>query len=145
MSVKTKIVDVQGKQYQVRKLRPNIGSFIITRVMAAGVGTSSVEDDDDAPDKKLLVSMFSAFLKGIDFDTFSFIQNNCLAVVSRMEPAPDGQLLPMPITTDTGVFAALDVADDLSLVMSLTIESLLFNLSDFFDGGGLKTVAGIQK
>ena len=140
MSAKTKIVTVQDKQYQIRKLRPNIGSFIITRVMAAGVGANS---GGDTPDKSLLTSMFAAFLRGIDFDTFSFIQNNCLAVVARMEQIADGPLVPMPITTDTGVFAALDIAEDLSLVMALTIESLLFNLSDFFEGGGLKPMTGI--
>jgi hypothetical protein len=36
------------------------------------------------------------------------------------------------------------VADDLSLVMSLTVQSLLFNLSDFFDLGGLSAALGSQ-
>jgi hypothetical protein len=40
---------------------------------------------------------------------------------------------PMPITTSNGVWAAPEVAEDLSLVMNLSVQSLAFNISDFFD------------
>jgi hypothetical protein len=40
------------------------------------------------------------------------------------------------------VFADVALANNLMTVMELTVQSLLFNLADFFDGGGLKAVLG---
>ena len=137
MSQKTKQVEVNGQLYQIRKLRANVGSFILTRILAAGISAASV---GGKPTDDLLKAVFTAFLRGLDFDTFSFIQNNCLAAVSRMTDSGDGNLVPMPIVSDSGVFAVPEIADNLSLVMGLTVQSLLFNLSDFFDAGGLKVV-----
>ena len=137
MSVKTKIVEVDGTRYQLRKLRPNVGSYILTRMLAAGVSTGAL---GSAPKDSLLMVVFGAFLRGLDFDTFSFIQNNCLAVVGVMKQAGDGNEVPMPLSSDSGAFAYPEVADNLPLVMNLTVQSLMFNLSDFFEEGGLKTV-----
>ena len=137
MSAKTKIVEVDGARYQLRKLRPNVGSYILTRMLAAGVSSGSL---GSTPKDSMLMAVFGAFLRGLDFDTFSFIQNNCLAVVGVMKQAGDGNEVPMPLASDSGVFAYPEVADNLPLVMNLTVQSLMFNLSDFFEEGGLRTV-----
>jgi len=93
----------------------------------------------ERPDANMLQGMFAAFLRGLDFDTFSFIQNNALSVIARLDRGNDGDM-PMPIVSDSGVFADMNVADDLSLTMALTIQSLIFNLSSFFSAGGLNNL-----
>jgi hypothetical protein len=135
MIEKTKVVEVQGMRYQIRRMRPNVGSFILTRVVAAGASAASME----RPDANMLQGMFAAFLRGLDFDTFSFIQNNALSVVARLDKS-DGGEIPMPIVSDDGVFADANVSDDLSLTMALTVQSLIFNLSGFFSEGGLNAL-----
>jgi hypothetical protein len=141
MGEKTKIVTISGQKYQIRKLRANVGSFILTRILAAGVSAGSLGIGDN-PKESLLMSVFGAFLRGLDFETFSFIQNNCLSVISRMEAGADGGEDPMPIVADSGVFAAPDVASNLPLLMNLTMQSLMFNLADFFEEGGLNAMLG---
>lgn len=144
---KTKTVEVDGQKYLIRKLSANVGSFVLARVLAASAGGMMAAQDDQKTDKdtdaakqmnaKIMASMFAAFLRGLTFEDFSFIQNHCLAVVARLETSAGSPEVPMPIVTDTGVFAITEVGDDLPLVMNLTIQSLLFNLSDFFDLTGL--------
>ena len=136
MKPKTKIVTIDGQRYQIRKLRPNVGSYILTRILAAGISAGTLEMGDK-PNKSLLMAVFVAFLKGLDFEGFSFIQNNCLAVVGKLTDMGNGSEAPMPIVADSGIYAYPEIAENLSLVMSLTVQSLLFNLSDFFEGGGL--------
>ena len=133
---KTKTVEVDGQKYLIRKLSANVGSFILARVLAASAG-GIVASKEGEQNSTIMASMFAAFLRGLTFEDFSFIQNHCLAVVARLETSAGSPEVPMPIVTDTGVFAIAEVGDDLPLVMNLTIQSLLFNLSDFFDLTGL--------
>jgi hypothetical protein len=138
---KTKIVEVSGQRYLLRKMRPNVGSYILTRVLAAGINAGAAQEGG-APSNSFLAAVFTAFLRGLDFETFSFIQNNCLAVIGKLQDPGDGSEVPMPIVADSGVFADVALANNLMTVMELTVQSLLFNLADFFDGGGLKAVLG---
>jgi hypothetical protein len=129
---KTKTVEVDGQKYLIRKLSANVGSFILARVLAASAG-GIVASKEGEQNSTIMASMFAAFLRGLNFEEFSFIQNHCLAVVARLETPAGSPEVPMPIVTDSGVFAITEVGGDLPLVMNLTIQSLLFNLSDFFD------------
>lgn len=133
---KTTTVELNSQQYTIRRLAPAVGSFIITRILLAGADQVGAAAKDGT-----LANTFTTFLRGLDFDTFSFVQNSCLAVVDKLEqlpgiPAPT----PMPIIGADGNWTAPEVASDLSLVMNLTIQSLLFNVSDFFDLSGLSSV-----
>jgi len=151
---KTKTVVIDGQKYLIRKLTANVGSFILARVLAASAGgVMAVKDEPKSSDadavkrrnSEMMAAMFAAFLRGLNFEEFSFIQNHCLAVVARLESPAGSPEAPMPIVTDDGVFAIVEVSDDLPLVMNLTIQSLLFNLSDFFDLSGLTAaLAGSQ-
>jgi hypothetical protein len=48
----------------------------------------------------------------------------------------------MPLVSDDGRWTYLEVAEDIGLVMRLTVEVLVFNLADFFSGGGLGILMG---
>ena len=128
---KTKIVEVDDQRYLIRRVDPTVGGFILTRVLSAGLNSIP---SDSAASKGQLLGMLVTFMRSLDFEDFSFIQNNCLAVVSKLTHMPGVvEEVPMPITTSGGVWAAPEVAEDLSLVMNLSVQSLAFNVSDFFD------------
>ena len=132
----TTIVNLGGQNYRIRRLSPEVGSFIVTRILIAGadiIGQGAAAGT--------LVATFTVFLKGLNFADFQFIQSRCLAVVDRMEQLPGIQTeQPIPILNQDGSWATGEVAADLSLVLSLTVQSLLFNLSDFFDLSGLSSI-----
>lgn len=156
MKSKTKVVEVSGTSYQLRKMAPDVGSYILMRMIAAGINAGgdqnnppsnaeATENPIPVPTGEELVRAvaFAAFLRGLDYETHSFVQKACLATCSRLEDS-SGSALPMPIVNDAGVWAIPEIRDDISLVMRLEVEALVFNLTDFFEAGGLNALAGKQ-
>lgn len=152
MKEKSKIVEIDGTRYQVRRLMPDVGSHILSTILTAGLrgarGMSSAEEASpsvgeqkaEPPVEDVVRVMVLAACGEMDFATRRFIQTKCLAVCSRMESANDGPELPMPIVNDAGVWAITEIRDNLSLVLRLEMEALVFNLSDFLEKGGMKSL-----
>lgn len=146
---KTKIVELNGVRYQIRKMLPNVGSFILMKMLAAGMtaaqnlgGGESNQKPADAgalSGENLVRGLVFAASQIFDFETHAFVQKSCISVCSRMEGDPE---LPMPIVNDSGVWAIPEIRDDIALVMNLETEALIFNLSSFFDQGGMKSITG---
>jgi hypothetical protein len=138
-TVKMKEVEVGGQSYQLRKLLPTTGGFIWQKLMAgvykvqATAGASATDDvpapqpslDKVTPEERLRALCGVAFM-GLSFDDFTFIQIECMKMVSRVEGAA-----PMPVMADNGRWAIVEVQDDPFLVTRLTVEVLVFNLCPF--------------
>ena len=135
---RTQQVDVEGRQYQVRRLLPEIGSFIWQRLMAAMVRASAQsgfkEDKPEEHKKHKKEQNKDQEIRGLcgvafmylEFEEFAFIQSQCMRVLSRFENE-----LPMPVMSDRGQWAAEDIADNPFLVTKLVTEVLAFNLVGF--------------
>lgn len=156
MKPKTKTVEISGTRYQLRKMAPDRGSWILMRMISASINAGGdqataptngegAENPIPVPTGEELVRAvaFAAFLRGLDYETHSFVQKACLTVCSRLENS-NGTELPMPIVNDSGAWAIAEIRDDISLVMRLEVEALVWNLSDFFAAGGLKSLSGNQ-
>ena len=128
----TTTVEINGQTFIIRRMLPEVGSFITTRILLA-----AADQVGQAAKEGTLFSAFTAFLRGLDFESFKFVQHSCLSVVDRMEQLP-GIAAPtaMPIMNQDGSWTAPDVAADLQLVLSLTTQSLMFNVADFFAQSG---------
>lgn len=154
MKTRHKIIEIGAHRYQIGKLLPDVGSFILMQMIGAGVkrDMETPASAGPAPDVSretinsedaVRTLAFGAFIQGLDFKAFQFIQNECLSVCCRMEAPLDHpeDSIPMPIRMKDGRWAIAEVRDDVNLVMRLTMEALVFNLADFFDQGGLRAVA----
>lgn len=165
MKPKTKIVEISGTRYQLRKLAPDVGSYISFLILGASLKTGSLggesqnigggderatvtdavsETDADGESRgEMLVRAvaFRAFLGGLNYEMHSFVQQKCLSACSRME-SRDGVELPMPIVTDSGQWAIPEIREDIRLVVRLELEALTFSCASFFAGGGLNALAG---
>jgi hypothetical protein len=151
---KTKIVTIKGTRYQVGRLPADKGSFILawllTAVREASQRQSQQEqqpprDIPPGPEIKgedmVRAYALAAIFNGRNFERHSFVQKECLALCSRME-GQGAQEIPMPITNANGTMST--ILDDISLVLKLQMETLVFNFSDFFDQGGLDNLMGIE-
>lgn len=166
MQARIKVVELGGKRYQLRRLPPDVGSFIFMRMMGLSMRASQVEaekaqaqslkaryasklDTKPTPEtpklpEKITGEMrvraltFSVFSGGVSFEDFQFIQRACIQTVGRID-THSGQEFPMPIMQDTGQWADMDVAEDVGLVMQLTTEVLIHSFASFFDE---PTIAG---
>ena len=157
MKEKTKIVQFGDTRFQLRKLPPGVGTFIAMQLLGAGIKAGNLGGGDPqsssteaaapqsmATGEELVRAVaFSAFLRGLEYEAHQFVQTHCLAVCSRMEQSGETEV-PMPIVNDSGQWAIPEVRDDMSLVMKLELEVLVFNLSDFFAEGGLNALVGKQ-
>ena len=149
--VSNKTVPLHGNEYQLGRLPSDVGAFILMRMIGAGINAGSLATPDVEPAVKpdheptgeelVRAVCFAAFLRGLSFEDLCFVQRKCMGVVAWLNaPGLDGK--PIPVLSDDGRWVFPEIGSDLQLVMQLTVETLVFNLSDFFSGGGLGSLMG---
>jgi hypothetical protein len=151
MQARTKSVEISGKKFELRRLPPEAGSFILMRMMGVNMRDSMLAADTARPGKpatieageptkidgetKVRALAFHVFSGGIKYEDFRFIQQACMKCVSQV----NSQGLPIPVLMDSGEWVPVDgesLDGDVGLVMRLTSDVLVFCFSDFFDSGG---------
>lgn len=153
MQARTKTVEVDGIEYELRRLPPEVGSFIFMRMLGAHMKVASEAKPSAAPpsaapsetpapppekvsgEMQVRALSFVVLSGGVGFEDFAFIQKACMKVVSRLEDRA-GQKFAMPVMTDAGEWTknGEDLAYSPGSVVKMTTESLVFCFSDFFDG-----------
>lgn len=150
---RSKVVELSNKKFDIRKLPPEVGSFILMRMM--GVSVKMMRDEPPIKHKEaapaptevkppekisgethVRLTAFTVLSGGVAFEDFTFIQASCMKVISCYNAAG----FAMPIMSDSGEWTkdvGEDVADDVGLVMKLTTEVLVFCFADFFESGSL--------
>jgi hypothetical protein len=143
---KTKIVEVGGQRWHLRRMTPVDGSYCWQRLMAAMYRSAAQQPASAAPSEADEQRVKEAIEKstpeqrlrttcGVGFmyltrDELEFMQRVSLAVTSRLEVI-NGAETPMPAVADSGKFAVPGLEDDPALVTALTTEALVFNLLPF--------------
>ena len=137
-----KIVEIQGRKFEIRSFDAFTGSYIAFTLM----------------EKMLPMGMEAKVMntlraKGQDVDTlptpnraliskgeFIAFQRDVLSVVGEVLPARTA-----PIFNENGTWGVSDIEGNAMLVILLTIHALVFNIAGFFTGDGLKELkAGLQ-
>lgn len=144
---KTRIVEIDGTQYQLARFSAEDGSYILMQILgtvaratdqnppASTNGNAQAESAARAPDEIIKGMTFAAFLNGLSYEAHCFIQKKCLSLCSRIEGSP---AVPMPLA------GLPEVRNDMQLALRLEVETLCFNFSDFFAKGGLQATMGSQ-
>jgi len=150
---RTKQVDLKGRKFELRRLSPEVGTFILMRMMGVQMRSEAAQEeralakpvatteptvkpseiDGEACVRALSFIVFSG---AISFEDFKFIQSACMHCVSIVKTA-EGETFPMPIMSDAGEWTkdGQAVVDDVQLLMNLTTEVLVVSFSDFFEQG----------
>lgn len=153
MSTRSKVVELNGQQYEIRKLAPDVGSFIFMRMMGLSLRARAAEKEqaEESPkpattaepvkisgEMQVRALAFSVFAGAIGLDDFKLIQNACIRSVSKQNPKTN---FFMPVMTDSGQYTpdGEDVENNVGLVMNLTTEVLIFCFADFFESPSLGT------
>lgn len=145
MSARSKVVELGGRRFELRRLPPEQGSFILMKMMGVAMRAAAKDAEGQAPqaqqqetetpvidsETKVRALVFSVFSGGLGFDDFKFVQNACLRCASVVNESG----LPIPLMNDFGEWTNKDMAEDVGLVMKLTSEVLVFCFAGFFDGG----------
>lgn len=140
---KTKIVVVEGQEYQLGKMRAEEGAYIHWRMLGVLLAKASSQQQPEAgqqsepstveaePIDKAKMLCTSAFMMGLSFEDTQFAQRCALSVVGRVETVNGTQHV-IPIRTAGGQFVPAEIGENPALLSQLTIEALAFNLEPFF-------------
>lgn len=134
------------RTFKIKKFNALVGSYILYNILnkvlpaflqselSEGLkaqGTSADDIKNLSSDK--LAGVATALNKvEMSRDEFMQLQRDCLSVCYEVLPGREA-----PVIDATGNFGVIGLDDNTGLVMSLTIQSLLFNVKGFFFEGGL--------
>ncbi|EHL08976.1 hypothetical protein HMPREF0322_00399 [Desulfitobacterium hafniense DP7] len=124
-----KVAEINGRQFRIGKFDAMLGSYIAFQVMGEilpmGLGKKvGVEAPPGSP-------MMSK-------QAFMEMQKDCLSVCEELLPAG-----PTPVLNENGSYGVNDIEHDAPLVLNLTIQALIWNITDFFDANLLDSLAGM--
>lgn len=129
-----KEIDINGRRWRIGRFDALTGSYISTllvmqmlpMVLEEQLGLGAMANNRPLMNKQ----------------TFMDVQRDCLRVVHELKLVGDN-LMPLPVILDDGRWGIGDIEDDAPTVMALTVQVLIFNLSDFFQEDALKTLTGM--
>lgn len=134
---KQKIIELSGRKWQIEKFDALTGSYIAYKVLGAMLpgAIDAQVTQGNAPQERKTMSK----------QEFSELQMDCLKVCKEVLPSGN---TPCVIGANGG-WGVADVEDNTPLILLLTVHSLIFNISGFFDGNMLqelsKSFAGMKQ
>lgn len=123
---KTRQATFGDRTFTIRKfeaLKASYIAFVIFGLMKGENKSEGLNEDD-----------INAAVPLLDEKTFRKIQIDCLKVISEKKLV-GGVEVETPVMTADGQFSDESDAYNLGLVITLTINALVFNVQDFFAGG----------
>ncbi|NFK79002.1 hypothetical protein FDA95_10365 [Clostridium botulinum] len=133
-----KDIEINERKFRLNKMDARTGSYMLFNLMKIlgpifkNIKVDNIEDIslDDINLTDLVSSIFN-----LPEDEFRYIQDNCLKVVEELLPAG-----PAKILDKYGNFGVMDIEFNTGLLMSLTIQSLVFNVKGFFEESPLTSI-----
>lgn len=133
-----KDISIGDRTFRLNKFDPLTGSYMLFKFMGILAPIFSNIDVKDAKEKTKDskdvditgedITKILGEMRKIPKEDFDYIQKECLKVVNEIYP---NNPKPSPsVIDDYGEYGILDV--DTPLIINLTIQSLIFNLSGFF-------------
>jgi hypothetical protein len=120
-----KVVTIGDRKFKIKKMDARLASYVAYQVK------SLLPSSNDAGD------MVSAGQSGLSRQQFFALQNDCLSVCFHVMPAGDA-----PVIDGKGNFIDVTLEFDAKTIMLLTVQSLAFNVTSFFDESFLSEFSG---
>lgn len=137
--VSYKDIEINERKFRLNKMNARDSSYMLfkmLKIITPIFKSLKTEDLDKLKNMELgdlNITEIAESLFTLEEKEFRYIQDNLLKAVS--ESLPSGM---QPILGDNLVFSVLNIEFDVELVLNLTIQNLIFNLSGFFQGSWLK-------
>lgn len=138
-----KDIEINGRNFRLNKLDARTGSYMLfklTKILTPLLKNLKIDDKKADGLKgfdidKINLTELAEPLFSLPEEEFRYIQDNCLRRVEEILPAGATKVL-----NKLGEFEALDIEYDTALVMNLTVQSLMFNVSGFLEGSPLASM-----
>lgn len=145
--VNYKDVDINGRSFRINKIEAKSGCYMLIKTMSILTPIVKAIKLDEIEDLKIEEISMGQILDKISIgevfeslcsmkeEDFRYVQDNCLKAVEEILPAGPARVL-----DKYGNFGVLNIEFDMFLVMNLTVQSLMFNVSGFFGGSPLASI-----
>lgn len=136
MKDRYKFIELDGQKYRIEKMPARTALYIGSQLAMALVGGArSSQEKEQGVNSEAVQSALSSLSK----ETFFGILNDCLKTVNKITEV-NGAQMPEPVLKADGSFVDPDMEYDISAVLRLTVDVLMFNVSNFFGGKGLSSL-----
>ena len=126
----SKVVEVMGRKFKISAFDSFTGSYIAYTVFEKAL-PRGIEQQFAAG----MGGNMPARSQTMGKQEFIELQRDCLSAVAEILPAGE-----RPLLNSNGSWGVNDIADNTVLVVILTVHALVFNMSAFFEEGGLKAL-----
>lgn len=139
--IRYKDIEIKNRKFRLNKMDARTGSYMLYKFMKIitpifqNIKLDSIDDLEDINPEELNLTELISSIFDLPEDEFRYIQDNCLQVIDEILPAG-----PASVLDKYGNFGVMDIEFDTNLVMNLTVQSLLFNVSGFFEGSPLTSI-----
>ena len=120
-----KVIKLQDREFKIHRMNALAGSYLVYQLMGSML--------PGGMDKSVTAGKAPSDRKKMSREEFTEIQGECLKVCTETLKAGD-----TPIINPNGSFGVSDIETNLTLVLALTVNALVFNISCFFEGNALK-------
>lgn len=130
---KTKVIEAGGVKYRLGKMDARSASYLAMKaaaVIAPALSTVKGMNKQDA------ITAAANALPSMPREEFDEIQTMLLRTVVKLVET-NGVDMPVPVIKADGSFIDEDLCYDAPTVMQLSVQALMFNIGDFFQGAGL--------
>lgn len=136
-----KDVELGGRKWRVGRFDAMTGSYITMLVLMQMLPMGMDEQIG-------IGSLGKGGRSLMDKKTFFDVQADCLKVCSELQQVGES-VAPIPVMLDDGRWGVGGVEEDVPTILALTVHTLIFNISDFFQEGALndltKTFLGLSQ
>lgn len=133
-----KDIEINQRRFRLKKMEARTGCYMLfklTKIITPIFKSINLNSLDDFTLDKINITEVASSIFDLPKDEFKYIQDNCLQVIEELLPAG-----PAKVLEQSGKYGVLDIEFDTGLVMNLTIQSLIFNVSGFFEGSPLSSI-----
>lgn len=138
-----KDIEINGRTFRLKKLDARTGSYMLFKLVKIltpifkGIKFEDVKKNikEDVKEDDINITELMSSIFDLPENEFRYIQDNCLRVVEELLPAG-----PANVLDNYGNYGILNIEFDTMLLMNLTVQSLIFNVSGFFEGSPLTSM-----
>lgn len=130
---KTKVIEAGGVKYRLGKMDARSASYL---AMKAAAVIAPALSNVKGMNKQDAITAAANALPSMPREEFDEIQTMLLRTVVKLVET-NGVDMPVPVIKADGSFTDEDLCYDAPTVMQLSVQALMFNIGDFFQGAGL--------
>lgn len=135
-----KDVELGGRRWRIGRFDAMTGSYITMLVLMQMLPMGL--------DEQIGIGSIGKGRSLMDKKTFFDVQSDCLKVCSELQQVGES-VAPVMVMLPDGRWGVGGVEDDITIILALTVHTLIFNISDFFQEDALKdltsTMSGLSQ